>query len=167
MFWRTLQLSAEQRAELEQVRDRDRRPYLRECAAALLKVAEGQSAHQVAKTGLHKPRAPDTLYRWLDKYQRERPGGYSTVAPRKAEDLARRLSRLNCGYWDRGGAKLLARLGVRYVAVHDGIYADSPVVPDCRAAGRRGLRAHGFRRIAADGQIMLFEKRAPPTALTP
>src|SRR5919106_2450147 len=71
MFRRTLQLTPERRAELEQVRDRNRRPYLRECAAALLKVAEGQSAHQVALTGLHKPRAPDTLYRWLNKYQQE------------------------------------------------------------------------------------------------
>ncbi len=75
MFRHTLQLTSEQRAELEQVRDRDRRPYLRECAAALLKVAEGQSAHQVARTGLHKPRAPDTLYRWLNKYQQHGVAG--------------------------------------------------------------------------------------------
>jgi hypothetical protein len=105
---------------------------------------------------------------YLTQAPRERPGGYSTVAPREAEDLARRLSRLNCGYWDGGGgAKLLARLGVRYVAVHDGLYAESPVVPDCREAGRRALRAHGFRQVAADGAITLFEKRARPTALTP
>lgn len=88
MFRRTLQLTPERRAELEQVRDRDRRPYLRECAAALLKVAEGQSAHQVALTGLHKPRAPDTLYRWLNKYQQEglaglvhRPRGHRGFSP--------------------------------------------------------------------------------------
>jgi hypothetical protein len=74
---------------------------------------------------------------------------------------------LNCGYWDGGRARQLARLGVRYVAVHDGLYANSPVVPDCRAAGRRGLRAHGFRQVAADGAITLFEKRARPAALTP
>jgi hypothetical protein len=104
---------------------------------------------------------------YLTQAPRERPGGYSTVAPREAEDLARRLSRLNCGYWNGGGARLLTRLGVRYVAVHDGVYEDSPVVPDCRRAGRRGLRAHGFRRVAADGEITLFERTGSAGALTP
>jgi hypothetical protein len=96
---------------------------------------------------------------YLTQAPRERPGGYSTVAPREAEDLARRLSRLNCGRWAGGGARLLARLGVRYVAVHDGLYEDNPVVPDCRRAGRRALRAHRFRRVAADGRITLFARR--------
>jgi hypothetical protein len=103
---------------------------------------------------------------YLTQGPRERPGGYSTVAPREAEDLARRLSGLNCGYW-AGGESLLARLGVRYVAVHDGVYQDSPVVPDCRRAGRRGLGAHGFRRVAADGAITLFERTGRGRALTP
>jgi hypothetical protein len=53
------------------------------------------------------------------------------------------------------------------VAVHDGVYEDSPVVPDCRRAGRRGLRAHGFRRVAADGEITLFERTGRASALTP
>jgi hypothetical protein len=104
---------------------------------------------------------------YLTQAPRERPGGYSTVAPREAEDLARRLSRLNCGYWDGGEARLLRRLGVRYVAVHDGVYEDSPVVPDCRRAGRRGLRAHRFRRVAADGEITLFQRTGRASALTP
>jgi hypothetical protein len=104
---------------------------------------------------------------YLTQAPRERPGGYSTVAPREAEDLARRLSRLNCGHWDRGGARLLARLGVRYVVVHDGVYADNPVLPDCRRAGRRGLRAHGFRRVAADGEITLFDRTGRAGPLTP
>jgi hypothetical protein len=94
---------------------------------------------------------------YLAQAPRERPGGYSTVAPREAEELARRLSRLNCGYW-RGGETLLARLGVRYVTVHDGLYVGNPVVPDCRRAGRRGLIAHGFRAVARDGVIRLYER---------
>ncbi len=64
----TLSLNEQQRQELEQVRDRDSRAYLRECAAALLKIAEGQSPHQVAKQGLNKRRQADTVYRWLRKY---------------------------------------------------------------------------------------------------
>src|SRR5215213_4335738 len=70
MRQRTLELTDQQRAELERTRDRDPRPYLRECAAALLKVAQGQSARQVAISGLNKPRPPDTVYRWLSKYNK-------------------------------------------------------------------------------------------------
>jgi hypothetical protein len=99
-----------------------------------------------------------TYLYYVAEAPRERPGGYSTVAPREAEDLARRLSRLNCGYWDRGGEPLVRRLGIRYVTVHDGVYEDSPVVPDCRRAGRRGLSRHGFRPIARDGRVTLFAR---------
>jgi hypothetical protein len=94
---------------------------------------------------------------YVSQAPRERPGGYSTVAPRGAESLARRLSRLNCGYWD-GGERVLARLGVRYITVHDGLYEDNPVVPDCRRVSRRGLRRHGFHELAADGRITLFAR---------
>jgi hypothetical protein len=95
---------------------------------------------------------------YLTQAPRERPGGYSTVAPREAEDLARRLSRLNCGYWNRDGERLVRRLGLRFVTVHGGLYENSPVVPDCRRAARRGLSAHGFRPIARDGPVTLFER---------
>lgn len=71
MHLRTLVLTAAQRTELEQARDHDRRPYLRECAAALLKIADGMTAHAVARHGLHKPRDPDTVYRWLTAYAAE------------------------------------------------------------------------------------------------
>lgn len=64
-----LELSKEQHADLERTRDRDHRAYMRECAAALLKIADGQSAHQVADRGLNKKRQADTLYRWLRKYK--------------------------------------------------------------------------------------------------
>lgn len=67
----TLSLTDEQRAELVRTRDRDRRPYLREKAAALLKIAEGQCPYQVARFGLLKPRDPDTLYSWLRAFQEQ------------------------------------------------------------------------------------------------
>ena len=66
---RTLALSDGQRAELLYHRDRDPKPYVRERCAALLKVADGLSAHAVARKGLLRPRDPDTLYAWLDHYQ--------------------------------------------------------------------------------------------------
>ncbi len=67
---RTLQLSASQRQDLLAARDHDARPYVRERAAALLKIADGQSAHAVARHGLLKPRDPDTVYSWLTWYEK-------------------------------------------------------------------------------------------------
>lgn len=68
---RTLSLNAEQRAELEQARDHDQRPYLRERAAALLKIADGQSIGAVAAHGLLRCRQADTVRAWLNRYQAE------------------------------------------------------------------------------------------------
>jgi len=59
---RTLQLKTQQRRELEEYRDHDPRPYLRERCGALLKIAGGASAHAVARQGLPQPSDPDTLY---------------------------------------------------------------------------------------------------------
>lgn len=85
---RTLQVTPIQRAELAATRDRDHRPYLREMAAALLKIADGQSARQVALHGLHRPRLPSTVRGWLDRYQRDglaglvhRPRGHRGFSP--------------------------------------------------------------------------------------
>ncbi|MBE9182937.1 helix-turn-helix domain-containing protein [Oculatella sp. LEGE 06141] len=64
-----LALSDTQRQELVQIRDHDPRPYMRERAAALLKIADGYSGLQVAQTGLLKPRDPDTVYTWVRRYQ--------------------------------------------------------------------------------------------------
>lgn len=84
---RTLALSPDQRAELGGVRDRDPRPYLREAAAALLKVAAGGSPRRVALGGLHKPRKPETVRRWLAKYER---GGLAALVhrPRRRRGLS-------------------------------------------------------------------------------
>jgi hypothetical protein len=86
---------------------------------------------------------------------RERPGGYSSVAPRSADRTARRLVPLNCGAWSPRLGRELRALGVRYVTVHGGLYAD-PAVPDCAVRAMRTLRRHGFRRIARDGAVTLY-----------
>ena len=72
---RTICLTEEQRQELLRLRDRDPRPYVRERAAAILKIANGQSPHSVATTGLLRPRDPDTVYAWLDRYEAEGAAG--------------------------------------------------------------------------------------------
>lgn len=90
-------VTATQRAELQAVRDHDRRPYLRERAAAVLKVADGHSATQVAQTGLLRPHPPVVVRGWARRYLAQgiaslvrrpqpgagRPPGAKDTAPRK------------------------------------------------------------------------------------
>lgn len=66
-----LSLTPAQRTELIHLRDTAPKAYLRERAAALLKIADGWPAAAVARTGLLRPRQPDTIYRWLHRYQDE------------------------------------------------------------------------------------------------
>jgi transposase len=66
-----LLLTADERAALVALRASGANAYQRERAAALLKIADGQSAAAVARTGLLHPRQPDTVYRWLDRYRGE------------------------------------------------------------------------------------------------
>jgi hypothetical protein len=81
---RTVTLRWVQRRELEQARDHDARPYVRERCAALLKIPDGTPAHAVARQGLLKSRDPDTVYAWLTHYRADglaglrghRHGGY-------------------------------------------------------------------------------------------
>jgi hypothetical protein len=68
---RSLTLPDRERAVLLYHRDHDPKPYVRERCAALLKIADGQSPHAVANTGLLRSRDPDTVYAWLDSYQHE------------------------------------------------------------------------------------------------
>lgn len=66
---RTIQLSDEEKRELEVVRDNHPKAHMRERAAAILKINEGQSPHHVATKGLLQRRDPDTVYAWLDRYE--------------------------------------------------------------------------------------------------
>jgi hypothetical protein len=61
-------LSAAQREELTQLRDHHPKPYLRERAAALLKLADGLPIRHVARSGLLRPRAEETVGGWLRRY---------------------------------------------------------------------------------------------------
>ena len=65
---RTLTLTGSERQALGEHRDHDPRGQARERCAALLKIADGQSPHEVAQHGLLKPRDPDTVYSWLNLY---------------------------------------------------------------------------------------------------
>ena len=69
MLQRTLDLTESQRATLEEARDHDPRPFVRERSAAMVKIADGASPHWVAHHGLLRRRDPDTVYAWLNRYE--------------------------------------------------------------------------------------------------
>lgn len=66
-----LDLSPEERSQLEDLRDHAPKPYLRERAAALLKIADGFSGRHVALYGLLKKRRVETVYEWFRRYCQE------------------------------------------------------------------------------------------------
>ena len=66
-----LELSQQEREALEQMRDQHPKGYARERAAALLKIADGHSATQVAYTGLLRRRYPHAVCEWVRRYKSE------------------------------------------------------------------------------------------------
>jgi hypothetical protein len=83
---------------------------------------------------------------------RERPQGYSTTAPPAADRLARELRGLSCG---RG--ELPPSLGVRFVALHRGLYRQSGFFASgCPARAERWLRDHGWRELSRAGAISVY-----------
>ena len=89
-----VRLSPVQEAELREARDRHPKPYVRERAAAVLKVAAGASARAVARGGLLRPRRRETVAGWVARYLaggvagllvapgRGRKPAFSPLAPR-------------------------------------------------------------------------------------
>lgn len=65
-----LRLDPAERAALGELRDHSPKAYLRERAAALLKLADGVQGATVARSGLLRRRDPDTIYHWRDRYKR-------------------------------------------------------------------------------------------------
>lgn len=68
--------------ELEGLRDHHAKPYIRERAAAILKVHDGASARQVGREGLLRPRRHGTVCGWLHRYQQEGASGLGIRAGR-------------------------------------------------------------------------------------
>ncbi len=86
---------------------------------------------------------------------RERPQGYSTTATRASERVAERLRGLSCGYGALPGS-----LGVRFIAVHRGLYRQSGwFAPGCADRAESALRRRGWHLLGRDGVISTW--RAP------
>lgn len=70
-----LELTEAQRTELRDLRDHAPKPYLRERAAALLKIADGLSGREVALNRLNRRHWQDTVYEWVKRYREEGMAG--------------------------------------------------------------------------------------------
>jgi hypothetical protein len=77
MSQRVVRLSAEQRTALLQLRDHALKPYLRERAAAVLKVADGQAVEVVAHHGLLRRWNRHALASWLKRFEASGVAGLS------------------------------------------------------------------------------------------
>ena len=67
----TITLTTNQRQELLTARDHHAKAYLRERAAAILKIAEGNSGLFVAQHGLLRARKQETIYAWFHRYDQQ------------------------------------------------------------------------------------------------
>ncbi len=112
-----------------------------------------------------------SVYLYYDQQaRRPRPGGYSTTAPRRADEVARSLQPLGCGDWTTAAAGLLRRLDVSSITVHRGLYRGNPALADTAWMAWRGLVQHGWRPLATDGPITSFvrgESEAEPPFAEP
>jgi hypothetical protein len=85
---------------------------------------------------------------------RERPEGYSTTAARAAERVARRLRGLSCGY-----GTVPESLGVRFIALHRGLYRQSGwFAPGCADRAESALRRDGWQLLGRDGAISTWRR---------
>jgi hypothetical protein len=84
---------------------------------------------------------------------RGRPQGYSTIAEPAAAATARALAPLSCG-----SLHVPERLGIRFVALHRGVYAQRSLPESCAAAAEERLRADGWRLLARDGPISSWRR---------
>ena len=65
-----LELGEVERETLEEMRQHHPKAYMRERAAAVLKVAGGQSIRQVAEVGCLRRREWETVAKWVKDYER-------------------------------------------------------------------------------------------------
>jgi len=75
-------------------------------------------------------------------------GGYSTVAPPRADGVLRDLKPFECGH--------RVAVDTSAVIVHRGLYAGRP---DCLGRALDGLQRSGFREVARDGELTLYRLR--------
>ena len=111
-----------------------------------------------------------SIYLWYDTLEpRQRPGGYSTTAPKRAKAVARRLERLNCGDWSGGTEAYLRRIGITTIDLHLGLFVGNSAVPDRAYFAWLGLEAHGWAISDVGESLWTFERgrESLPAAVRP
>lgn len=104
-----------------------------------------------------------SVYLWYDTVAHvQRPGGYSTTAPKIAKATARRLERLNCGDWSANTVGELQRLGVQTIALHLGLFLRNAAVPNRSYFAWRGLVRHGWKVVRRAGPVWIFSRGSGP-----
>lgn len=77
-----VELSEAQIQELEATRHQSKMPYLRERAAAVLKVSQGQTVTEVAENGLLIRHEPETVHGWIKAYIKDGLAAWSIQSGR-------------------------------------------------------------------------------------
>jgi hypothetical protein len=77
-----LVLTSAQRKFLLRVRDYHSLPYVRERASAILKLADGMPVMVLSTSGLLRPRARQTIHRWVSRFLEEGEEGLLVKAGR-------------------------------------------------------------------------------------
>jgi hypothetical protein len=95
---------------------------------------------------------------------RERPTGYSTVAPRRAYEVVDELARLDCGIWLPGDDARLQELDVRFIALHLGLY--ERVENDAAWFAWQALAERGYRSLGRGSVVTIYARglTGPPAA---
>lgn len=84
----TIKLAPEVEKDLKRICHAHPKPYMRERAAAILKIAAGMPPFRVARVGLLEPRDPDTVYGWRDRFLAEGVDGLG-IRPGRGRKPAR------------------------------------------------------------------------------
>jgi hypothetical protein len=97
-----------------------------------------------------------TYLYYEQRVRRERPLGYSTTAPVRADVVARHLEPLSCGDWTTGAGARLAILKVGAITLHRGLYTANPLVENTAWFAWQGLVGRGWRPVVTDGAVTTF-----------
>ena len=162
----SIALTEDERHKLDKIRDRHPKPYMRERAVAILKVAEGYSPHYVAMNCLLKPRDPDAVYGWINNYLASGVDGLKrkkycrpSFSPQEMKALEDMLHRPPCLYDQWGNRWTLAKIKVAsaYVLPRLSDYTLSGI---WRLLGRLGMRYKRGRLHITSPDARYNEKKA-------
>jgi hypothetical protein len=99
-----------------------------------------------------------SVYVYYDmRARRERPAGYSSVAPRVAYQPLTELVSANCGRLGGGQLATLHRLGVRYLAVHRALFRFRRQQRQSCTPPPPGLRIRMLPRLARDHGVTMYK----------